>query len=235
MDADLRRHMLDYYNERAPEYEEVYTLGTGSASIRDPEIFKSEATRLAEIVQAFGSDWLIDVACGTGYWLPFYAGRCSHITLFDQSERMLAECRKKIVRFGLVERSVLIQGDLFDYDFASATHDCVLVGFLLSHLTEAQEPRLFAALRTMLGTAGRFLVLDSAWSRERARSNKKVGRQERSLNDGRRFEIYKRYCDRADVIRWASRYDATLRIEHFGRAFFAVSGQFNVVGSGGLT
>jgi len=26
-----------------------------------------------------------------------------------------------------------------------------------------------------------------------------------------------------------------LRIEHFGRAFFAVSGQFNVVGSGGLT
>ena len=62
MDADLRRRMLDYYNERAPEYEEVYTLGTGSASIRDPEIFKSEATRLAEIVQAFGSDWLIDVA-----------------------------------------------------------------------------------------------------------------------------------------------------------------------------
>jgi len=29
VDPHLRQHMLDYYNERAPEYEEAYTLGTG--------------------------------------------------------------------------------------------------------------------------------------------------------------------------------------------------------------
>jgi hypothetical protein len=31
MDPQLRQRMLAYYNERAPEYEEAYTLGTGTA------------------------------------------------------------------------------------------------------------------------------------------------------------------------------------------------------------
>jgi hypothetical protein len=35
--------MLAYYDERAPEYEEAYTRGTGTASISDPEVFKVEA------------------------------------------------------------------------------------------------------------------------------------------------------------------------------------------------
>lgn len=30
--------MLAYYNERAPEYEEAYTLGIGTASISDPSV-----------------------------------------------------------------------------------------------------------------------------------------------------------------------------------------------------
>ena len=35
--------MLAYYDERAPEYEEAYTIGTGTASIPDPEVFKAGA------------------------------------------------------------------------------------------------------------------------------------------------------------------------------------------------
>lgn len=226
MDADLRRRMLDYYNERAPEYEEAYTTGTGTASIPDPEVFRAEARRLASIVQPFGSDRLIDLACGTGYWLPFYADRCSQVTLVDQSQRMLGECSKKVDRLGLGERCVLVRGDFFEHDLASANYDRALVGFFLSYLTESQESVLFETLRKVLGSSGRFLILDSAWSPERARLNKKVERQERRLNNGTRFEIYKRYSDRSDVFSWANKYDATLRIEYFGTAFFAVLGHF---------
>jgi hypothetical protein len=34
--------MLAYYDERASEYEAAYTLGTGTSSIPDPEVFKAE-------------------------------------------------------------------------------------------------------------------------------------------------------------------------------------------------
>src|SRR5262245_6608631 len=221
MDSDLRRRMLTYYDERAPEYEEAYTLGTGTASIPDPEVFKSEARVLGRIVGQIAQGRIMDLACGTAYWLPHYAPNCSQITLLDQSGRMLTEGRAKAKRLGVMDRCAFLQADFFEHVFEQSIYDTVLVGFLLSHLTEAQEPLLFDAIRGMLDSSGRFLILDSAWSPERAEFNAKVERQPRRLNDGTVFEIYKRYCDQNDFRRWAREFDISLRIEHFGPAFYA--------------
>jgi ubiquinone/menaquinone biosynthesis C-methylase UbiE len=138
---------------------------------------------------------------------------------------MLDECRKKLALHGLTGRSVLLQGDVLEYEFETASYDCALVGFLLSHLTEPEEARLFAALKTMLTASGRFLILESAWSAARAEVNRKTEHQERRLNDGSRFEILKRYFDEDDVREWGRRYQVLLEIEHFGTAFVAISGR----------
>jgi ubiquinone/menaquinone biosynthesis C-methylase UbiE len=227
MDPHLRQHMLEYYNERASEYEEAYTLGTGTTSMTDPRIFTNEAMLLANIVHGFVHGRLIDLACGTAYWLPQYASACSRITLFDQSEKMLEESRRKVEKLGVGDRCSFLQGDFFVHEFGADAYDCALVGFFLSHLTEVQEGLLFAALKNMLDPpSGRFLILDSAWSEERARFNAKTERQERRLNNGTPFEIYKRYFDRQDISGWEKKYDVTMSIEHFGTASFAVSGRF---------
>jgi hypothetical protein len=104
-----------------------------------------------------------------------------------------------------------------------------LIGFLISHLTESQERDLFAALRRMLAPSGRFLVLDSAWSHERARVNRTVEQQERRLNDGSAFRIFKRYFDRDDINRWQERHGVEVRIEYLGAGLLAVSGAFGPV------
>lgn len=226
MDSDRRQSMLRYYDERASEYEEAYVLGTGTASIPDPKVFQAEAALLAGIVERFAYGRLIDLACGTGYWLPHYAERCSSITLFDQSERMLNECKRKIAALGISDRCSLVCGDFFDHQFDRSSYDCALIGFLLSHLTEPQERVVFDTLESMLDTSGRFLIFDSAWSTERARFNAKAERQTRRLNDGSCFEVYKRYFGIDDISAWAKRYGLTISIEHFGTAFFAVSGSF---------
>jgi ubiquinone/menaquinone biosynthesis C-methylase UbiE len=232
LDPELRRRMLAYYDERAPEYEEAYTLGTGTASITEPEVFTAEALLLAGIVGQIARGRIMDLACGTAYWLPHYAQNCSHMTLFDQSDNMLAEARGKATRLGVLDRCDFVLGDFFEQEFGEHTCDTVLVGFFLSHLSEVQETLLFDALRTMLKAGGRFLILDSSWSAERAKFNARVERQARELNDGTAFEIYKRYCDRDDISGWTHAYGVTLRIEHFGQAFYAVSGAFNSAVSG---
>ena len=199
----------------------------GTASLTDPSIFTTEATLLANIVHEFVRGRLIDLACGTAYWLPQYASACSRITLFDQSEKMLEESRSKVEQLGVGDRCSFVQGDFFAHEFGRDEYDCALVGFFLSHLTEAQEGLLFAALKRMLDpSSGRFLILDSAWSAERARFNAKSERQKRRLNDGTPFEIYKRYTDRQDISGWERKYDVTISIEYVGTAFFAVSGRF---------
>ena len=224
--------MLTYYDERAPEYEEAYTLGTGTASLLDPEVFKAEARVLSGIVGQIARGRIMDLASGTAYWLPDYAPNCARITLFDQSAKMLLEGRAKASRLGLLDRCIFVHGDFFEQDFGQDVYDTVLVGFFLSHLSEEQEPLLFDALRALLEPRGRFLILDSAWSIERAKVNAKIERQQRELNDGTAFEIYKRYCDRDDISRWIQSYEVKVRIEHFGPAFYAVSGAFEPTNTG---
>ncbi len=217
--------MLRYYDARASEYEEAYVLGTGTASIPDPEVFRREASLLTRIVEHFARGRLVDLACGTGYWLPSYVAACSSITLIDQAPRMLQECRKKIASLDALDRITVVQDDVLEHSFRPRAFDSALVGFLISHLTDEEEQQLFERLKTMLDTDGRFLILDSAWSPERARVNRKTEQQERWLNDGSRFEIYKRYIDRQDVVEWERKYGVATSIEHFGTAFIAVSGR----------
>jgi ubiquinone/menaquinone biosynthesis C-methylase UbiE len=224
MDPRLRDSMRRYYDERASEYEEAYVKGTGTASIPDTEVFRREASLLAGIVERFARGRMVDLACGTGYWLPHYAARCSSITLIDQAPRMLDECRKKIATLDARDRITIVQDDVLAHPFRARAFDSALVGFLISHLSDDQEQTLFERLRQILDTSGRFLILESAWSAERARFNVKVERQQRRLNDGTRFEIYKRYIDRQDVDGWAKRYGVELSVEHVGAAFIAVSG-----------
>jgi SAM-dependent methyltransferase len=224
MDADLRRSMLRYYNERAAEYEDAYVLGTGTASIPDPDVFRREALLLEGIVERFARGRMVDLACGTGFWLRHYAARCSTVTLIDQAPRMLDQCRKKAAALDAAGRATIIEADVFDHRFEDHAYDAALVGFLISHLTEAQEQLLFQRLTSMLDGGGRFLILDSAWSPERARHNAKIERQERRLNDGSCFEVYKRYLDRQDIAGWSAKYGVDVSIEHFGTAFVAVAG-----------
>ena len=131
--------MLAYYNERASEYEEAYTLGTGTASIPDPSVFTTEVQSLASHVKRLARGRPIDVACGTGYWLPHYAPSCSSITLFDQSEAMLAECRKKIDALAIGDRCTLLRGDLCDRFRASGILDQSSPGVRGTHILQSAQ------------------------------------------------------------------------------------------------
>lgn len=112
---------------------------------------------------------------------------------------MLAECELKVRRQDVADRCSLVRGDIFEYDFAPRAYDCALVGFHLSHTSEAQEHLVMQVLRDTLRPGARFLILESAWTDVRARFNQKVEQQTRRLNDGTEFQIYKRYIDREDI------------------------------------
>jgi ubiquinone/menaquinone biosynthesis C-methylase UbiE len=222
---DLQENMFRYYDERAQEYDEIYTLGKGSTAISDPNAYTDEVGILSDFVRQCCQGRLLDLPCGTGFWLPHYARTCESITLLDQSSNMLAQCRQRVGTLGIEHRCALLRADVFAYPFRRHAFDCALVGFFLSHLDRQQERALFALLRTALKPGGKLLILDSAWSEERARTRPKAGRQTRVLNDGRSFEIYKRYLDASDIGPLAARHAVSLSLLHQGRVFLAILGQ----------
>ena len=218
MDDKIRQEMMLYYDERAEEYDEIY-LGKGHTTI-DPDVYKKDVAKVAKMVSNFGKGHLIDIACGAGFWLPNYARNCNQITFLEQSERMLSKCKDRVERLGLADIANFVQGDFFDVDLASK-YDCALVGFLLSHLTFAQEEAFFRKLEEILRTDSQLMFIDSAWNESRQRYQEKEGLQERVLNDGRVFRIYKRYFEKSDIKTMFKRYRFRMKSYYIGEALIA--------------
>ena len=195
--------------------------------VRIHELFRlEEVTRLVEVARSklFGS--LLDVPCGTGFWMLSYAGNCQSMTLIDQSPRMLEESRRKAVGLGVEDRVELIEADLLSYEYPRGRFDSVLVGFLLGHLTDAETDALMNCLRMASKPGATVAVFESFWSAARQKGRDKVGRQRRRLKDGREFDIFKRYFAEEDLADFKARFDLELEVVHQGEAYIAACGQF---------
>jgi len=219
MDDRIVREMMVYYDERAEEYDEIY-LGRGHTTI-DPDVYRKDVAQVSAMVSRFGRGHLIDIACGTGFWLPNYARNCSQITFLDQSERMLAKCRGRAERLGLGDVSSFIQGDFLDVNLEAMKYDCALVGFFLSHLTLAQEEAFFGKVEVILKANPQLMFIDSAWNERRRRYQEKEGIQERVLNDGRTFIVYKRYFEQSDVEEMFKKHGFGIASQYIGDAWIA--------------
>jgi ubiquinone/menaquinone biosynthesis C-methylase UbiE len=221
MDEQLVQEMLLYYDERAEEYDDVYA-GKGPAIRRYADRYQQNTAEVCEIVVGFGHGHLIDIACGTGFWAPHYARNCERFTFVDQSEGMLAECKKRIEGLGLADKCRFIQGNVFDVALEPAAYDCALVGFLLSHFTPEQEDAFFQKLERILKPVAQLMIIDSYWSeRRQAGGKKRAGEQERTLNDGRVFKIYKKYFIESDIEEMLARHQFTCESLHVGDMFIA--------------
>jgi len=116
MKKSLKYSMFKYYDERAKEYDEIYTLGKGPASINDPRVYMEETKTLQRIVNRMCRGKLLDIPCGTAFWLTSYAEKCSSVHLFDQSDNMLDQAKLKALQAGIADRCSYFVGDLLEND-----------------------------------------------------------------------------------------------------------------------
>jgi ubiquinone/menaquinone biosynthesis C-methylase UbiE len=219
---ELYREMVLYYEARAHEYDDIY-LGKGPA-IPDAEIYIRDVAKIGAMAQSFGTGHVIDIACGTGFWLPYYTQNCSRITLFDYSHNMLALCQQRVDALGLRDQCQYIQGDVFTHPFRECLFDGALIGFFVCHLSLAQEQEFFTRMHRILKPHAQCMFIDSAWSKERAHYRDKEGVQKRTLNDGQVYTIYKRYFDESDSKNMFKKYALKLDMLYMGTVFLGAVG-----------
>ena len=168
--------MKEYYDRRAPEYDDWY-LGTGLFAERDRPGWDEEIRELTRVVAALPAGRTLDVACGTGFLTRHLHG---DVVGLDQSEAMLEVARSA------APHATFVRGDALALPFPSAAFDRVLTAHFYGHLETAERERFLAEARRV---AAELVVVDSA--REGAGQDEAV--QERVLTDGSRWEVYKRW------------------------------------------
>jgi ubiquinone/menaquinone biosynthesis C-methylase UbiE len=170
----------EYYDTRAPEYDEWY-LGTGLFAARDRPDWDAAVAALERDLAALQPVRTLDVACGTGFLTRHLPGE---IVGLDQSARMLQVAAERLgdARF--------VQGDALALPFDDGEFERLFTGHFYGHLQPHEREHFVAeALRV----ASQLVVVDSATRPDQAPEQS----QERVLNDGSRFQVYKRYFDAA--------------------------------------
>ena len=166
----------EYYDRRAPEYDDWY-LGRGLHAGRDRPGFAAELRLVEQTLAALPPARTLDVACGTGFLTRHLAGE---ITGLDASPRMLAIASRRL------PGASFVRGGALDLPFADDSFDRVTTGHFYGHLSASQREEF---LREARRVAPELVVVDASavhsevedeWSR-------------RVLSDGSAWDVYKRY------------------------------------------
>jgi ubiquinone/menaquinone biosynthesis C-methylase UbiE len=168
--------MKAYYDARAPEYDEWYR-GLGRFDELERPDWDADVRQLERTVASLPRRRTLDVACGTGF-LTRHLGK--DVVGLDQSAQMLEVAR------GQAPNAELIRGDALALPFADGSFDRVFTGHFYGHLERDERERFLAEARRV---APELVVADAITRSDRDAEEV----QERILNDGTRWTVYKRY------------------------------------------
>jgi demethylmenaquinone methyltransferase/2-methoxy-6-polyprenyl-1,4-benzoquinol methylase len=167
-----------YYDRRAPEYDDWWR-GDGLFAERDRLGWEEEVGALCAAIASLEPARTLDVACGTGFLTQHLRGE---IVGLDQSESMLEEARRQ------APGTTFVRGDALSLPFDDEDFDRVFTGHFYGHLDDEQRAAFLSEARRV---ALELIVVDSALRPDVEPEE----HQERMLNDGSRWEVYKRYFE----------------------------------------
>jgi ubiquinone/menaquinone biosynthesis C-methylase UbiE len=167
-----------YYDRRAAEYDQWY-LGLGRFDGLDRPSWYADVRALERTVAELPPARTLDIACGTGFLTRHLGGE---IVGLDQSERMLAVAREQ------APSASFVLGDALELPFEDGAFQRVFTGHFYGHLEEPERERFLAEARRV---APELIVADAIRRSDRSAEEW----QERVLNDGSRWQVYKRYFE----------------------------------------
>jgi SAM-dependent methyltransferase len=183
--------MVDYYEARAPEYDDWYLRrGRYARGAIHDAAWDAELDAAGRWLD--GQPWtgeIVELAAGTGWWSPLLATR-GELSLYDASPAALDRARERLVAHGL--RAHLHVRDAWDEPDRQV--DGLFMGFWLSHVPRDRLAAFLALGRRWLKPGGRIAFIDSLADPASGAADHPVPDDDqavRRLADGREFTIVK--------------------------------------------
>jgi ubiquinone/menaquinone biosynthesis C-methylase UbiE len=172
-----------YYHARAREYDDWW-LQRGLYEPRTDPAWQAERDQAFEAIRGLPPKLTLDVACGTGLVTCLLPG---DVTGLDQSDAMLEVATVQ------APRASFVQGDGLQLPFEDGAFERVFTSHFYGHLEEGDRIRFLAEARRV---ATELVVFDAALHGGEPRFEW----QERVLNDGSHWTVYKRFFTGAGLL-----------------------------------
>ena len=226
----ILENQVEYYRARAAEYDEWF-LRQGRYD-RGEEATARWQKAVAGVRNGLDrftpSGQVLEIACGTGNWTGQLASHADRVVAIDAAPEMVEIARTK-VHASNVEFHV---ADVFECQF-DQRFDAIFFGFWLTHVPANLFDDFWGKIHRLLRNShdpvrkGRAFLVDSLPNPEsqagnHPRLNASAERQIRLLNDGRQFEIIKRYygpdelSDRLRLLGWTTRLETAEELFLYG-------------------
>ena len=176
--------MKEYYDARAGEYDDWWN-GTGLFADRRRDGWHDAVASLTESLRQLPPARTLDVACGSGFLTRHLPGE---ITALDQSTRMLSLARARL------PDARLVHSDADPLPFDHDAFERVFSSHFYGHLESPDRERF---LEESARVARELILVDAATRPDHAAAEL----QARVLNDGSRYEVFKRYFDALELTR----------------------------------
>jgi demethylmenaquinone methyltransferase/2-methoxy-6-polyprenyl-1,4-benzoquinol methylase len=197
--ADPGQTMVDYYEARAPEYDDWYLRrGRYERGAIHDAAWNAELDAAGRWLD--GLPWageIVELAAGTGWWSPLLATR-GELSMYDASPAALDRARERLVAHGL--RAHLHVRDAWAEPDRQV--DGLFMGFWLSHVPRARLGEFLALARRWLKPAGMLAFIDSLADPASGAADHPEPADDlavRRLDDGREFTIVKVFYEPAEL------------------------------------
>lgn len=193
-EADVARKMIEYYEARAPEYDDWYRRrGRYSHGPVHDMAWEAELDTAGRWLDALPIEGrIVELAAGTGWWSPLLASG-GDLSAYDAAPSTLDRARERLLAHGL--RAHLHVRDAWAEPEGDPA-DALFAGFWLSHVERTRLDAFLALARRWLRPGGRIALIDSLPDPQSGATDHATpgdDRSRRRLADGREFEIVKVY------------------------------------------
>jgi 2-polyprenyl-3-methyl-5-hydroxy-6-metoxy-1,4-benzoquinol methylase len=192
MSPDILLEQVQYYRERAAEYDEwFFRQGRFDRGEKHRQQWFAEVNEVESALQAAApSGNILELACGTGLWTQHLAPFATHLTAIDAAPEAISLNQQRV---GSASVEYVV-ADLFNWT-PHQQFDFVFFSFWLSHVPREQFKPFWQMVQRALKPNGRVFFVDSLLIQESTARNHPVldrqGYSERKLNDGRTYRVVK--------------------------------------------
>ena len=190
--ASIESTMVDYYAQRAAEYEHIFQKPERQDDLRALRSF---------VVENFTGRHVLEVACGTGYWTQVLARSAASVTAIDINDEVLEIARAKPRMWDNVvfRRENAYALPRFPKQFSGG-----LAAFWWSHIPKARLRSFLTGLHRAFAPGATMVFIDNAYVRGSSTPLSRRGAdgntyQRRVLSNGRAHEVLKNFPTEAEL------------------------------------